>query len=63
MAFFVEAGRGLYIPPDVWHEAVFLLGEKGDFLGKQGKVHARIACQLSDEFGVFLSLPLRAPRP
>jgi ureidoglycolate lyase len=63
VAFFVEAGRGLYIHPRVWHEAVFPLSEKSRFFTKQGKVHARISCHIAQEFGVFLSIPLREPRP
>ena len=63
VAFFVEAGRGLQILPGVWHESALPLGEKGLFLAKQGKVHARISCQFPEEFGVFLSVPVREPRP
>jgi hypothetical protein len=63
VAFHVPAGCGLYIHPGVWHEAVFPLTEKARFLDRQGKVHARISCNFPEEFGVFLSIPLRSPLP
>lgn len=60
-AFYVEPGRGLYIHPGVWHEAVFPLSERGRFRDRQGRVHARISCNFPEEFNVFLSIPLREP--
>jgi ureidoglycolate lyase len=63
VAFYVEAGRGLYIRPGVWHEAVFPLAAKARFLDRQGRVHARVSCHFPEEFGVFLSVPLHEPRP
>ena len=61
VAFYVDSGRGLYIHPNVWHEAVFPLAESARFHDEQGKVHARVSCNLAEEFGVLLELPLRAP--
>ena len=60
-AFYFDGSRGLYIHPSVWHEGVFPLAEEGRFLDRQGKVHARINCDLDEEFGCLLSLPLRRP--
>lgn len=60
VAFYVDGGKGLYIHPNVWHEAVFPLAERASFYDEQGKVHARVSCDLAAEFGVFLSVPLRA---
>ncbi len=60
VAFYVDGGRGLYIHPNVWHEAVFPLAERANFYDEQGRVHARVSCNLAAEFGVFLSVPLRA---
>ncbi len=61
IAFYVDGGKGLYIHPNVWHEAVFPLAERASFYDEQGKVHARVSCNLATEFGVFLSVPLAAP--
>lgn len=61
VAFYVEAGQGLYIHPNVWHEGVFPLAEKASFYDEQGKVHARVSCNIAQEFGVFLSVPLTSP--
>ncbi|MEO7762694.1 MAG: ureidoglycolate lyase [Casimicrobiaceae bacterium] len=61
IAFVVEEGKGLYIHPNVWHEAVFPLAERAQFHDEQGKVHARISCNIAQEFGVFLRVPLYAP--
>jgi len=61
-AFYVEGGKGLYIHPNVWHEAVFPLAARASFYDEQGKVHARISCNIAKEFGVFLNVPLRGVR-
>ena len=61
IAFYVDGGHGIYIHPNIWHEGVFPLAERAAFYDEQGKVHARISCNIAQEFGVFLSVPLRAP--
>ena len=58
VAFHVDGGKGLYIHPNVWHEAVFPLAERAVFYDEQGKVHARVSCNIAAEFGVFLAVPL-----
>jgi hypothetical protein len=45
----------------VWHEAVFPLAARASFYDEQGKVHARVSCNIAAEFGVFLAVPLAAP--
>ncbi|MBI3199735.1 MAG: ureidoglycolate hydrolase, partial [Rhodospirillales bacterium] len=37
---------------------VFPVTPAGRFFDKQGKVHARVSCDLAHEFGVLLSVPL-----
>jgi hypothetical protein len=59
VGFVVEGGRGLYIHPNVWHEAVFSVAETARFHDEQGKVHARVSCNLAQEFGVLLDVSLR----
>ena len=61
VAFYVDGGRGLYIHPNVWHEGVFPLTDRARFYDEQGKVHARVSCNIANEFGVFLSIPLARP--
>ena len=46
------------IHPEIWHEGVFPVGPGGRFFDKQGRVHARISCDLAREFGVLLSVQL-----
>lgn len=58
VAFYVPAGKGLYIHPNVWHEAVVPLALRGRFYDEQGRVHARVSCNFAKEFGVFLAVPL-----
>ena len=58
VAFYVDGGKGLYIHPSIWHEGVFPLASKASFYDEQGKVHARISCNIAKEFGVFLAVPL-----
>lgn len=61
VAFYVDNGRGLYIHPNIWHEAVFPLHSPARFYDEQGRVHARVSCNFAAEFGVFLNVPLRSP--
>jgi ureidoglycolate lyase len=61
VAFYCDGTQGLYIHPGIWHEAVFSLAERSSFDDKQGKVHARVSVNFVEEFGVLLSVPLRAP--
>lgn len=63
VAFYVDGGRGLYIHPNVWHEAVFPIAERARFHDEQGKVHARVSCNFAEEFGVLLEIPLEEPNP
>ncbi len=61
VAFYFEGICGLYIYPNVWHEGVFPLAEKASFYDEQGKVHARVSCNIAQEFGVFLNISLTKP--
>lgn len=61
VTFYVDGGRGLYLHPNVWHEAVFPLVTPARFHDEQGKVHARVSVDFAREFGVFLAMPLRVP--
>ena len=60
-AFWFDGTAGLYIHPNIWHEAVFPTTGDARFRDKQGKVHARIGADLAKEFGVYLSVPLGKP--
>ena len=55
---FRSEGRGLYIHPSVWHGPVIPLGDEGEFLDRQGRVHARVSVDFASEFGCYLSIPL-----
>ena len=57
-AFLVEGGKGLYIHPNVWHEAIVPLSQKARFYDEQGAVHARVSVHFPKEFGVFLEIPI-----
>lgn len=59
IAFWCDGTRGLYIHPNIWHEGIFPVDDKQRFLDRQGKVHARVSCDIGEEFGVYLSVPLR----
>ena len=61
VAFYIDGGKGLYIHPNVWHEGVFPLADTAKFYDEQGKVHARVSCNIANEFGVLLEVPLRTP--
>lgn len=59
IAFRCDGNRGLYIHPNIWHEGVFPAEGKQTFRDKQGRVHARVSCDIEKEFGVYLSVPLK----
>lgn len=62
VGFYCDGSAGLYIHPGVWHEAVLPLAPAASFDDRQGRVHARVSCNLIAEFGTYLAIPLRRPR-
>jgi hypothetical protein len=59
VAFWCDGSKGLYIHPNIWHEGIFPVGDRQRFLDRQGRVHARVSCDIGQEFGVYLDVPLR----
>lgn len=59
VAFWCDGTKGLYIHPNIWHEGIFPAADEQRFLDRQGRVHARVSCDIGAEFGVYLSVPLR----
>ncbi|WP_027237572.1 ureidoglycolate lyase [Leisingera caerulea] len=62
VAFWCDGSRGLYIHPNIWHEGIFPVDNSQRFLDRQGKVHARVSCDVGKEFRVYLSCPLQADK-
>lgn len=60
VAFYCDGSFGIQIFPNIWHQPVFPLTAEASFIGKQGKVHACIACDFIREFGCYLSVSLAA---
>ncbi|MFT5657587.1 MAG: ureidoglycolate lyase [Gammaproteobacteria bacterium] len=58
VAFWCDGSQGLYIHPGIWHEGVFPVSQGQSFQDRQGRVHARVSCNICAEFGVFLQMPL-----
>ena len=58
VAFWCDGSQGLYIHPNIWHEGVFPTSPQQSFGDRQGRVHARVSCNIAQEFGVFLNVPL-----
>ncbi len=58
VVFWCDGRRGLYIHPNIWHEGIFPVEDSQRFLDRQGKVHARVSCNIGEEFGLYLSCPL-----
>lgn len=61
VAFWCDGSQGLYIHPSIWHEGVFPTTREQPFRDRQGRVHARVSCNITQEFGVFLNVPLIQP--
>ena len=57
VAFWFDGTEGLCIHPDIWHEGVFPLVGRQRFQDRQGRVHARISVDFTDEFGCRLLIP------
>jgi len=58
IAFWLDGTQGLYIHPNIWHEGVLTTVAEQSFLDRQGKVHARVSCDVGAEFGVYLDCSL-----
>merc|ERR1719326_849853 len=60
-AFYVEGGKGVYIHPGTWHNAVFIhpSHSPATFFNRQGKVHARVSVNWAKEFNTLLRIPLK----
>ena len=58
VAFWCDGSKGLYIHPNIWHDGIYPVADRQRFFGRQGKVHARVSCDIGQEFGVYLSVPL-----
>ena len=58
VAFWSDGSVGIYIDPGIWHEGVFPVRPSGRYLDRQGRVHARVSCDLAREFGVLLNVRL-----
>ncbi len=61
VGFYCDGSQGLYFHPGVWHTPALPLAPTAVFDDRQGRVHARISCHFVEEFGKYLSVPLRAP--
>ena len=61
IAFYCDGSQGLYIHPNIWHEGVFPVSSQQSFRDRQGRVHARVSCNIAQEFGVFLNVPFMEP--
>ena len=59
ITFGVMAAGALY--PGIWHDGIFPVSDHQRFLDRQGRVHARVSCDLASEFGHYLCVPLTAP--
>jgi ureidoglycolate lyase len=63
VAFYCNGSFGIHIDPNVWHQPMFPLAPRALFDGRQGRVHACVAVDFVNEFGCYLEVPLKAPRP
>lgn len=61
VAFYCDGSFGICIHPNIWHETIVPVQDEGEFFDKQGRVHGRISCNFPEEFGHFLSIPLKLP--
>ena len=53
-----DGSVGVCLLPGVWHDGVYPASGDGEYLTRQGRVHARVSCDVAAEFGVLLRIPL-----
>ena len=53
-----DGSVGICLRPGVWHDGVYPESGDGEFLTRQGAVHARVSASLATEFGCLLRVPL-----
>lgn len=58
-AFYFDGSQGVHINASVWHQPLFPVGNSQVFRDKQGAVHACVACNFVEEFGVYIKVPLK----
>jgi ureidoglycolate lyase len=63
VAFYCDGSFGIHIDPNVWHQPMFPLAPLALFDDRQGRVHACVAVDFISEFGCYLEVPLKLPRP
>jgi len=56
VCFYFSGNHGFYIHPNIWHEGIFPIKGKQNFLTKQGAVHARVSVDLAKEFNCLLEV-------
>jgi len=61
VGLYSDGSFGVCLRPGVWHDGVYPIGGDGNFLTRQGRVHARVSCDLAAEYGRLLEVPLRCP--
>ena len=57
-AYYFDGSKGVHINAGVWHQPLFPVGDSQVFKDKQGAVHACVACNFVEEFGVYFKVPL-----
>jgi len=55
-AFCLDGSKGLHLNASIWHQPLFPTMENQTFRDKQGAVHASIACNFVEEFGVYFKV-------
>ncbi len=58
VCFYFTGKQGAYIHADIWHEGVFAIDGRQEFIDKQGAVHARVSVDFGKEFGCLLRVDL-----
>ena len=53
-----DGSVGVCLRAGVWHDGVYPESGDGEFLTRQGAVHARVSASLATEFGCLLRVPL-----
>ncbi len=57
-AYYFDGSKGIHINAGIWHQPLFPVGNSQIFKDKQGAVHACVACNFVEEFGVYFKVPL-----
>lgn len=58
VAFYCDGSFGIQILPNIWHQPIYPISEKGEYYNKQCSVHGCVTVNTLEEFNTILKLEI-----